>query len=103
MKQNHLRIVQDNTLPTRKGDTPQEAAEFDFQLLLARAKYVFALARLILMFPFRVLGVIGPTTVAVGRGFFSGIVKLFLGVFGLALIGMLAFGLIRVIFYPMFH
>lgn len=103
MKPNHLRVVTDNAPRVQRAVTPTVAAQIDFQLLLARGRYSLTMIGLILMLPFRFVATVGRIAVATGVGFLQGVVKLALGILGLALIGMVCFGLIRVIFHPLFH
>ena len=58
---------------------------------------------LVLMLPFRLIASIWRIGVATAVGFVHGIIELMLGIFGLVLIFWFCFGMIRVIFHPLFR
>ena len=103
MKHKHLHIVTDKDHKTHHAASPTVAAEIDFQRLLAWGSYYLTMIGLVLMLPFRLIASIWRIGVATGVGFVQGIIKLAFGIFGLALICWLSFGLIRVIFHPLFR
>lgn len=83
--------------------TPAEAARIDFQKLGAHSLYALAMAKLILLAPLKLIATIWRVSMATGIGFLRGLIRLALGTFGLLLLGWLAFGMLRVIFHPIFH
>ncbi|PLX76750.1 MAG: hypothetical protein C0607_03550 [Azoarcus sp.] len=103
MKRAHLHLVADNSPREAERLAPAAAAEIDFRALAVRARYWFAMLGLILGAPFRFLAAVGRICFATGLGFFVAIFRLFLGTIGIALIAIVGYGLLRVIFYPFFH
>ncbi|MGQ3054521.1 MAG: hypothetical protein ACT6S0_22285 [Roseateles sp.] len=68
----------------------------DFGTSLVKARNALAFVLAVLTAPFRF-------ATAVGRGFFRTVRAAFLGALGLALVGCVAYGLFRVVLYPLFH
>lgn len=56
----------------------------------------------LIMMPFRLIGTVTNIAAAVGRGLLRWTIQLCFGLIGIAFIGMVGFGLIRVIFHPLF-
>ena len=56
----------------------------------------------LIMMPFRVIGAAVDIAAAVGRGLVRWTIQLCFGLLGIGFIGMVGFGLIRVIFHPLF-
>lgn len=103
MKQMHLCIITDKDHKTQRAASPIFAAEIDFQRLLAWGSYYFTMLGLVLLLPFHLIASIWRIGVATGVGFVRGIIELMLGIFGLVLIFWFCFGMIRVIFHPLFR
>jgi hypothetical protein len=102
MNQNRLRLVVDNAARPRRP-VPLPIMRVDFRRLFGQVKHVARVAWMILIFPIRVVTGACRIAVATGRGFLRGIVGLALGLLGLAIICMVCFALIRVVFHPLFH
>lgn len=103
MKRAHLHLVADNSLHEADRLSPAVAAEIDFRALAVRVRYWLAMLGLILGAPFRFVAAVGRICFATGLGFFVAIYRLFLGTIGVALIVVIGYGLIRVLFHPFFH
>lgn len=110
MKRAHLQLVANNVGSARvrtvrgaaANNAAAEAAHVDFQALAAKSRHWFAVALLILGAPFRLVAAVGRMAVATGRGFFTLVYRVVMGTIGLAMIGIVGYGLLRVLLHPLF-
>lgn len=102
MKNAHLRLVANNA---QNAVVESEATEhaFDAKALLARLGAALTVLAAIGAAPFRLVAFLGRLFVSTGLGFFATVYRLFLGMVGVALIGTVVYGLVRILFYPAFH
>ena len=93
MKRPELRLVD-----IQKKIRPDRLAVF-----LRRAYFILGWLWQMLCMPFRITTSIVRFGVSVGEGFFRAIYKIIIGGIGLGMLAFFCFGLIRVVFYPLFH
>lgn len=102
MKHAHLRLVANNAQNVAvEPDAPEHA--FDAKALFVRLGAALAVLAAIGAAPFRLVAFLGRLFVSTGLGFFSTVYRLFLGMIGMALIFVVGYGLVHVLFYPAFH
>ncbi len=102
MKNAHLRLVANNAHNVAmESDAPGHA--FDAKALFARLGAVLTVLAAIGAAPFRLVAFLARLFVSTGLGFFATVYRLFLGMIGMALIFVVGYGLVHVLFYPAFH
>lgn len=102
MKNAHLRLVANNAHNVAvEPDAPEQA--FDAKALFVRLGAALAVLAAIGAAPFRLVAFLGRLFVSTGLGFFATVYRLFLGMIGMALIFVVGYGLVHVLFYPAFH
>lgn len=105
MKHGHLRIVTDNShRPAAVAAVPPVIpARVRFATFIARIRYWFAFALVVIAAPFRFMAAIGRFCVATGQAIFDAIFKIIIGTIGFTLLVMVGYGLLRVILHPLFR
>jgi len=102
MKNAHLRLVANNAHNAVSApDAPEHAV--DVKAMLVRLGAALAVLVAIGAAPFRLVAFLGRLFVSTGLGFFQTVYRLFLGMVGVALIGVVGYGLVRILLYPAFH
>lgn len=94
-----LRVVANN----RAHDVARAAAERDYRVIAARVVRAGRFMLDCMLLPFRVVFAIWNFAVNVGFGFFRGVVRFFVALFGLGLVLAVLCGVGRVVFWPLFH
>lgn len=61
-----------------------------------------AMLKWILMLPFRAVASIGRMAAAIGRGLLRWAIQLCFGLIGVSFVGFVGFGIVRVMFHPLF-
>jgi hypothetical protein len=107
MKRVQLRLVADNTgrvaVPFGGVDRAAAPPPIDYRSAMRRVQQVFATLAAIGLAPFRALAWLVNTGAAIGLGFFRGLLKMVLAVFGLTIALVVLYGLAHVVLWPMFH
>ena len=103
MKRAYLILISDNTQRETERLMPAAAAKLYYVDLVDLARYWFAMLGLILGAPFRFFAAVTRNCIATGIGFFKALIRLFVGLIGIVLIGFVCYGILRGMLHLLSH
>lgn len=77
-------------------------ARSDIREAIRALQEALAMLTCILMLPFRAIATMGRMAAAIGRGLLRWAIQLCFGLIGLSFVGFVGFGIVRVVFHPLF-